>query len=343
MTRLILSAIAAIFITFGSARAADDFYQGKTLRLFAGTSAGSGADMYWQLIRQYLGRHIPGNPTIIEENMPAGGGLAATNYVYNVAKKDGTELGLFNRNTLFAPLLGDKTAVFNAERFNWIGTPSIYASNAWIFMVRSDLPFRTLEELRHAPTAPNVGGTGNFNQFVGLIRDVLHVKMNFIPSYSEPELNLAIQRHEIDAFGTGYSTVAATMSNLLDKGTVRVLVQFGHAKPISTFADVPTGASLAQNEEDRELIGLADLGLTLGFPVAAPPDVPIERIATLRAAFHDLMLDPDYLADMKKLSLDFSPQYGDRLQAEIVHMSQTPPTVIERYRRLSNLQGSGKT
>jgi tripartite-type tricarboxylate transporter receptor subunit TctC len=330
---LLLLAIQLGFVR--AAQAADDFYKGKTLKIFSGTTAGSGTDAYARLIQQYFGKHIPGNPSVVVENMPAGNGLAAINHIYNIAAKDGTEIGLFNRSALFAPLLGDDNAKFAPELLNWIGTPGSFGDDAWVFMVRSDLPYRSFEDLRRADPPLNVAGS-NVNPFIALLYADLGVKMKIVYGYANQEMALALQRSEVDAIGNAYLSVVSTTPDLLTKNIARIMVQFGHDERLPALVGVPTGRELAHGADDSALIDLADFSLTLGFPVAAPPGVPQDRVAILRAGFADTMADAAYRADAERLMLAYSPKLGADLQADLVRLAATPASVVTRYRQLFN-------
>src|SRR5665213_763171 len=289
MTRTGFFFAAAFLFGMPHAACADDFYKGKTIKLVSGTSAGSGTDAYGRILQQYLGKHIAGNPSVVVENMPAGGGLAAINHMYNIASKDGTEIGLFNRSALFSPLLGDANAKFTPELFNWIGTPASFGDDAYVFMISTALPYRSFDALRHADQPLNVGSVDNTNPFLRLLGDKLGVKMKFIYGYPSQQLAMALERGEVNAIGNAYLSVLATTPDLLRKNIARIMVQFGHTERLLALADVPTGRELAKNPDDLALVELAEFSLTLGFPVAAPPGVPQERVATLRTAFAETM------------------------------------------------------
>ena len=313
---------------------ATDFYEGKTIKLFAGTSAGSGSDVYYQLIQQFMGRNIPGSPNVIRLNMPAGGGMAAANYLYNVAMKDGTELAGFNRNSIFEPMLGNTHAHFRPEQFNWIGTPGSYGNSAYVFAIRSDLPYKTFEEMVRFPIPANVGKVGAANAYVAILQSILGAKMNLIIGYSEPQMAVALERGEIDGISTGYRTIVGTMGRLLDGKIIHPIVQFGHADRSPELHDVPTGREIAKNSDDVALIEFVEDSLTLGFPIGAPPSVPPDRIAILRKAFRETMDNSELKQRMETMKLDYSPIYGEDLQEAIAKLAVTPQTLVNRYRNL---------
>lgn len=322
--------------------AATDFYEGKTLKIIAGTASGGGGyDTHARLIARHLGKHIPGNPNVIVQNMPAGGGMQATNHVYAIADKDGTEIGLFNRNTLFAPMLGDNLAQYKSENFNWIGTPASYSDNAWVFFISAKLPQQTFEDLRRADPPLNIGNIGNVT--VRVMQEALGAKIKLIGGYTGTQLDLAFERGEIDGQGTSYANIISQQPHWLSRNIARILVQFGRSTRLPALPDIPTGRELAKTPEALALIEVSELPYTLGFPMAAPPGVPSERVAILRKAFMATMEDPEYRADSQRSKMEYSPKDGERLQADLVKMVQTPQAVAAQYKKLVNQEKSGKT
>ena len=315
---------------------AEDFYRGKTLKIISGTSAGSGTDVYARILQQFVSRHIPGNPTVVVQNMPAGGGLAAINHIFNVAAKDGTEIGLFNRSTVFSHLLGDSNAKFEPEKFNWIGTPASFADDAWVFMINAGLPYGTFADLLRAGAPINVGKGSTTNPFIQIIETQFGVKMKGVNGYQNQELALAFERREIDAIGNAYQSVVSTMPDLLKRNLARIVIQFGHAKRLDALKDIPTAQELAKDADQLALIKLAEISLTLGFPIAAPPEAPPANVAILRKAFEETMRDPAYKAESEKQMLAYSPKFGDELQGDLISLANTPAPIVAGYRQLFN-------
>jgi tripartite-type tricarboxylate transporter receptor subunit TctC len=330
---------AVLALTVAEAPAAD-FYAGKTVKIVAGTAPGGGYDTHARLIAQFLGRHIPGNPNVIVQNMPAGGGMAATNHVFAIAERDGTEIGLFNRNTLFAPMLGQDLAKYKAEQFNWIGTPASYSDNAYTFFIQSKMPYKTFDEMRKANPPINVGNIGSV--VIRVLNEALGVPMKLIGGYTGSQLDLAFERGEIDGAGSSYANLLNSHQDWIDKPLLRFMVQFGSGKRIPALADVPTARELATKDDDRQLVEFSEQPLTLGYPVAAPPGVPAERVAILRAAFKAVMEDPDYRAAGQKVKMEYSPKLGQVLQDDILRVSKTPASVTERYKKLADMEAGGK-
>jgi tripartite-type tricarboxylate transporter receptor subunit TctC len=342
MTRLLaLSAVIALLFPSLEVRAADDFYKGKTVKIIAGTGpSGGGYDLHARLIARHLGKHIPGNPNVVVQHMPAGSGMAATNHVFAVSEKDGTEIGLFNRNTLFSPVLGDNLAKYKSEEFNWLGTPASYSDNAWVFMIHSTQPYKTFDEMRQAKTPLNVGNIGNV--LIRIMHETLGANIKVITGYTGNGIELAFERKEIDGHGSGYSNILGQYSHWLSSNFARIMVQFGRTTRLPALADVPTARELVRNPDELALLEISELPLTLGFPVAAPPGVPAERLALLRTAFEATMNDPEYRKDSAQAKMEFSPKFGPQLQADLQRMVKTPPAVTERYKKMVEEERAGQ-
>lgn len=338
----ILWLTAALFMLADSRpAAAQDFYAGKTLKIIAATASGSGGyDAHCRMVAKYLGRHIPGNPNVIVQNMPAAGGMVAINHVYKIAEKDGTEIGLFNRATLFAPILGEEQAKYKIQDFSWLGTPASYAENSFTFFIRSALPYKTMDELRRADPPINVGNVSGV--IIRALPESMGVKMKLITGYTGPEMDLALERGELDGLGGSLANLKNQTPQWIEKKFIRILAQFGRPTRHPDLPDVPLGRELVTNPDDLALLDVSEMPLTIGYPFAAPPGVPTERVAILRAAFRDTLNDPEYRADMVKAKLEYSPKLGEQLQADINRMVNVSPAVAERYKALAQNERSGR-
>lgn len=334
MKLLSYSTIVSLVLLLAGPCAADDFYKGNTIRIVAGTAPGSPAGLHSRLIQQHLGKQIPGNPSVVVQHMPAGGGLAAANHTYNVAKRDGSEFGIINRNNLFFPLFGLANAQFKPDGFNWIGTPASYEDNAWVFIVSPKIQQNSLKEVVDAKVLLNVAGVGPENPFVAIIKNLFRVEMKFITGYNTTDMALAFERGEVDAFGSGYSTIATISPQLLEPGKQKIMVQFRRSGRLPVLAHVPNGRELAQSADDLALIELAETSLTLGFPMAGPPGMPPDRVAIVRTAFRKMVEDAEFKADAAKMKVEYSPMLGEELQSVLSRLAATPPDVIQRYKNL---------
>lgn len=315
---------------------AADFYEGKSIRIVTGGNVGGGYDTHTRLIAAYLGRHIPGNPQVIVQNMPEGSGIAAANYIFNAAKTDGTELGQFNRDALIVPLLGGNLAKFRLEDFNWIGTPANYTDNVFVVIIRSALPYKDMNDVRQAATPLNFGNMGTV--LAPLIKDAMGANIKVIEGY-KGDMGLALQRGEIDGMVTDYALIKGTKPEWLADKFIRIIAQYGSERRSPELPDVPTAQELAQTPEDLALIKFCELALNLGFPFAAPPGVPADRVALLRQAFQATVKDPDYVTALRKARLEYSPDSGEKLRANILEATRASPETIARYKILAGEAG----
>jgi tripartite-type tricarboxylate transporter receptor subunit TctC len=338
---LAATAALALFSVPGfHAASAQDFYKGKSIKLIVGAAAGGGYDSHSRLVSKHMSSHIPGNPNIVVMNMPAAGGIVATNHVYSIADKDGTAIGLFNRYSILAAILGNERARYKAEEFNWLGTPASYSDNAYLFVIRAALPQKTVEDLRNANPPLSVGNVGSAP--VRVLKEALGLNLKIIEGYKgSNELDLAFERGEVDGHTVGYANMLSRQPQWIETGFVRPMIQFGRIDRLPALKDVPTAREVARTPEDRALIEFTETPLLMAFPFAAPPGVPADRVAILRKAFRDTMDDKTYQDDVHKQRLEFTPKYGEELQEIIAKMAQAPKSVITRYNEIVGSRSGG--
>ncbi len=327
--------VAAILLLAGSsgAWAADDFYKGKTIKLLCGCGTGAGYDNHSRILSRHMPRHIPGEPNIIVQNLPAAGGLVATNHIFSISAKDGTEMGLFNRNTLLSGLLGIEQANYKIDQFNWLGTTASFSDNAHMFIVRDKVPHKTIEDMRNpALPAITVGNAGT--PLIHVFKEALGLNLKIIEGYNNNDLDPAFERGEIDGHAISWLSMMARAPHWMDKGFARPVVQFGRADRLPIISHVPTARELTRGSESLALMLFAEAPLELGYPFALPPGVPAERVALLRKAFKDTTEDPKYIEEIQKIKLELTPKYGDEVQAIVGKLTQSPPSVVARYKAL---------
>jgi tripartite-type tricarboxylate transporter receptor subunit TctC len=346
---LTLAALLALAATAARADAVADFYKGKQVNLIVGYGPGGGYDIYARLLARHFGRFIPGNPNVIVQNMPGAGSLRAVNYLYNIAPKDGTVIGMFSRNMPLIGLLGgNANAQFNPRRFTWLGSSSSFVNDAYVLIVRKDAPVQSIDEARRHDLPPLVlggtaeGATGNDVPII--LRDTIGLHVKQVVGYPDSTaIFLAIERGEVHGRTVDLSSVKSVKPEWLkpDSG-FRVLVQFARETRHPDFPDVPTARELAKNEAARALIELAELPYTLSRPFAAPPDVPLERANALQRAFLAVHGDPQYMAEAARLRLDVSPIVGDEVLQAIDRIARASPELLDYVRKLlSETKGGG--
>jgi tripartite-type tricarboxylate transporter receptor subunit TctC len=322
-----------------------EFYKGKRVNLVVSYGPGGGYDVYGRVLARHMARYIPGNPTIVVQNMPGAGSLRGANYLYNVAPRDGTAFGTFARNMAILGLVkSGQNVQFDPLRFTWLGSSSSYANDAYMLVVRRNAKIKTIEEARRAGGPPIILGStaeGTSSDATAiLLRDWLGFNVKVIAGYTDSSvLFLAIERGEVDGRTVGLSSLRATKAGWLKPGGLtRVMVVFGRATRHPDFPDVPTARELVRNETDRHLIELIELPYALSRPYAAPPDVPADRAQALQGAFMAAHRDPAYLADAEKLGIDVSPVSGAQVRALIEKIAKTP---ADQLKRIENLITAG--
>jgi tripartite-type tricarboxylate transporter receptor subunit TctC len=320
--------------------AAQEFFKGKSVTIVVGNSVGGAQDDWARFLAQHLGKHIPGNPSIIVQNMAGAGGIVAANHIYNIAKPDGLTLGMVNPAIYTDQLLGAKEIKFDWPKFAWIGSPEQIDQ---VLFMRTDTPYKTLEDIRKAAEAPRCAslarsGLGYF--LPKLMEEGLGMKFQMVVGYGGGgEMNLAIEKGEVVCRA---GTVSAYVSReptrtWIKSGFVRALVQSG-SKRFSKLPDVPTIYELFDAHKTPEATKrVAKVMLSsgeLGRPIMAPPATPADRIKILRDAFAKSMNDPALLAEAKKRNWDIDLLNGEELEALAKEIMIQPPDVVERVRKI---------
>jgi tripartite-type tricarboxylate transporter receptor subunit TctC len=334
----VLSAVVLV-VTFASstqAQPAADFYNGKAVTMIVGGSAGGGYDTLARAIGRFLGRHVPGNPSVVVRDMPGAGGMVATNYLYNTADKDGTVIGLVENSTPLAPLFGTKEARYDATKFGWLGTPSIEVG---LVVLWHTVPVNSIADLKRTVTTMGASGTHSTQAFYSrFLNATLGTKMKVINGYTG--LNdsfLAMERGEIDGSpSVFYSALTSTRPAWLPDHLAKVIVQYGPER-LKELPDVPFAADLITNSDDKLLMQAAIAPTALGRPLVMPPGVPAERLAALRKALAEVFADPEFktAADQSGLIVN-APRTGEQLQDVINHAYASPSGVVDRLRQLDN-------
>jgi len=317
-----------------------EFFKGKSIRLVVGNSAGGAMDDWGRFVAHHLSKHIPGNPDIVVQNMPGAGTVVAANHVYNIAKPDGLTLGLVNPALYIDQLLGSKEVKFDWPKFAWIGSPERIDQ---VLFIRTDVPYKTLDEMRNAKEPPRCSATARAGLayfLPKLLEEGLGIKINMVLGYGGGgEMNLAIEKGEVHCrAGTVSAYVGREPTRTwIKNGFVRALTQSG-AKRYPKLPDVPTIYELMETYKTpdatkrlaRVLLSSGDLGR----PFMGPPGMPADRVKVLREAFTKVMSDPALLADAQKRKWDLDPLSGEELEATSKEIMIQPAEVIERMKKL---------
>jgi tripartite-type tricarboxylate transporter receptor subunit TctC len=337
LASLAVVVLAACEPPTADAQSADEFFRGrKDLNLITSSAVGGGYDSYSRLLARHMSKYLPGNPNIVVQNMLGGGGIRATNYIYNVAPRDGTVFALIDRGMPTAPLLyADKSqARFDAVRFTWIGS-IMRETGMGVLSARS-----AVAGIEDAKTHPVFfGATGPETDpamYTRLVNDLIGTKIRVINGYKgQPEEFQAIERGELDGlFMSGWSGPGrAYVRDQVGRGQMRLLVQMAPTRD-PQHPDTPAILDLVSAPVDRQIVELVLDRTTLGRPVVAPPDVPTDRVRLLRAAFQQAVEDPELRADAQTLRLAIDPIYGAEAQTIIARLYRSPPEVVERTRKI---------
>jgi tripartite-type tricarboxylate transporter receptor subunit TctC len=317
-----------------------EFYKGKTIKIVVGFLAGDVYDLWARLYAQHMPRHIPGKPDIIVQNMTGAGSMIAANHVYSVAKPDGLTLGSALPALYFDQLIGRKEVQFDYAKFVWIGSP--VQSEHQMYM-RSDAPYRTIEDIRKATVPPKCGttGTGSTGYYIPkLMEEALGTKFNLVTGYQGgQDIDLAVERGELHcrAFTIEAFFAREPFLTWRKKGFVRNVVQSGRTRD-PKLPDTPTIYELMDQyktpEATRRLANVVLAAGALGRPLVGTPGIPPERITILREAFNKTLKDPDFLAEIERRKYELQPVKGEELEAMAKEVIAQPPDVIERMRKL---------
>lgn len=331
-------AVLFILLCCSVVQAQTPFYQGKQIKLVIGSSTGGGYDLWPRVMMRYLTRHIPGNPDIIPQNMPGAGGIVGANYVYGIAKPDGLTIGAFNPALYFDQLIKRDEVKFDWSKFAWIGSPE---QNELLHYIRTDAPFKTIDDLRNAKEPPRCGssGTGTSGHYVPrLLEEVLGIKTHIVGGYQGgAEIDVAVERNEVVCWSPLVATYFGRepYKRWHKTGFTRVVLQTGDKRD-PRMKDVPTLPELMQqyktSEAGRRLARVILTAATLGRPITSPPGTPMDRVKILRDAYAKAIRDPELLAEAEKRGWDVDPVTGEELEARAKEVIAQPAEVIERMK-----------
>jgi tripartite-type tricarboxylate transporter receptor subunit TctC len=327
---LVFGSLAVVFaLSPCRAQTVAEFYKGKTVDVYIGTSVGGGYDAYARMLSRHIGKYIPGNPNVVPKNMEGGGGMRLANFLYNAAPKDGATFGIFNRGIGFDQLLGSKSAQFDATKFSWIGSTNneISVCVAWHTTGVTKWEQVQTQELVVGASGP----AADTFQFPKIANGVLGTKFKIISGYpGGNDIDLAMERGEVQGrCGWSWTAVKATHQPWLDQKKIHILFQMGLSKH-ADLPDVPLIVDLAKTDEERAIFTLIFARQVMAWPFAAPPGVPKDRADALRTAFMKTMKDTEFLAEASKGNLDISPVPGDDIQKLVVDIYGTPAPVVQK-------------
>jgi tripartite-type tricarboxylate transporter receptor subunit TctC len=335
MSRRALAIFAAVFVACTGSAVADevaDFYKGRTVSVVVGHETGTGFDLYSRVLARHLGRHIPGHPNIVVQNMVGASGLVAANWLYNIAPRDGTVLMTFVHTAAFEPLYGNSAAKFDPARLTWIGNMDEGIGTCG---VSKSSGVRTVEDMATRETIFGAtGATGPLGKYALAVRNLLGAKIKLVSGYQgSASVKLAINRGEVNGIcGLSLSSVNSQWRDDVDAGNFKVILQLS-GKPHVMLPDVPHVDAYAKTDEERQVFGLIFGVQALGRFYVSPPAMPAVRLQALRSAFMATATDPDFLADAAKMQIDIVPATGTEVETFIARVAASSPAVVERARR----------
>ena len=325
---------AALLTPLGLAAQPAPYFKGKTVYLDIGPGTpGGGYDIAGRFVARHLGKHLPGNPTIVPQNVEGGSGLVLANQLSAPnAPHDGTVLGMIADNSTFLELIGAQGVRYHVADFSWVGriTTAVDLTITW-----HTSKVRTIEDAKAIAVPIAAGPAGGIAyQLPVLLNGVVGTKFKVVPGYNGVvPMQLAMERGETDGAFAEWSALQTVHPDWLRDKQVNLLVQYALQRE-PDMADVPTAVELGATEADRQLLTVATAGASIGRTLMAPPHVPPDVLKMLRDGFFEAMQDPDLMAEAKTLKLDLAPLRGEALQALIGKLVATPPAVLTRAKTI---------
>ncbi len=327
----IILAGQALVSTGAAAQSLEVFFKSQPFTIVCGYPPGASYDAYARIIARHIGKHLPGQPTVIVRNMPGAGSVTAANHLYTGAPKDGSVIGTFSRGVPMMPLLDDQGARFDPRQFNWIGSPSTEVSLALSWHTS---PAKTFEDLRTKEiTVAASGPAADSTVFARVLNAVLGTKLKIISGYTgAADILLAIERGEVDgSTGISWSSLARGKKDWIEQKKINFLVQLGLSGR-DDLQGVPVVVDLAKTEEDRQVLELIFSRQTVAYPFTAPPGVPADRLQATRDAFAATMKDPEFLAEAERTDMTIDPVSASEIATMLERAYASAPQVLERAR-----------
>jgi tripartite-type tricarboxylate transporter receptor subunit TctC len=307
---------------------------GKNVTMVIGFGPGGGYDLWGRVVARHIGKHLPGNPSVVPQNMPGAGSYNAANHIYNIASKDGTVMAIVARDAALGPITGATGARFDPTKLTWLGTPTT-ETNVCIASNTDKVKVKTVDDLytKELIVGDTGVGTGT-HSYPKALNALLGMKFKIIGGFpSSSDVFLAMERGEVDGICESLDSVSGKRPEWLPQKKVTILFQGGE-QPNPELKGVPFVNDLAKNADDKTAIEFLYAGQGIGRPFIAPPDMPAERVKMVQDAFSATMKDPDFVADAKKQKLDVDPEDGEHLAALIKKIYATPKPIVDKIGEL---------
>ena len=336
-TLLATTAAAALSVAVAPTARADavaDFYKGKEITINVGYGSGGGYDTTTRIFARHFGKHVPGKPNIVVQNMPGAGSMIVANHTFNVAPKDGTVLGVFASSTALEPLFGNDRAKYDPRNYEWIGSLHRDIASCAIWKGGGQ-GIKTLPDLLKAKKTVTFGSTSPTaitSQHPLFLKNMLKANLKVIYGYKgTKDVSLAMQRGEVDgSCGMFESSVRSAYHQHIEAGEFKIIVQFGRDRKVPYVGDATQMYTLLKTDDQKKIADVVFRQTELARPLAAPPGTPKDRVAALRKAMLDTLKDPELLADAKKLKIDFDPVPGEEAKEMFAEFYKTPPNLVKQ-------------
>jgi len=326
----VLGVLAGTVLSIQSAARAEDYYKGKTITIVVGFGPGGGYDLTARLLARHLGRHVPGNPSVIVSNMPGASGVKSVNYLYAIAPRDGTVLGTFHSAAPFYEVTRMPGVQYRSAELSWIGNVSRSANAVAVW---HGTGVRTLDDAKKKTVImAAIAGGGIMDTYPRLLNNLFGTKFRLVSGYEGTNaVNIAMERGEVEGATTAWNTWKVARPQWIKEHKIIPLVQIGPQKE-PDLPDVPLLDELAQNEEQQQMFRLVGGNVAIERPFTTTPQVPADRLEILRRAFDQTMKDPAFLSDAQRMQSDVSPQSGEIVTSIVRAIVNTPSTVVEKLR-----------
>jgi tripartite-type tricarboxylate transporter receptor subunit TctC len=336
-----VSALIAATAMVPAARsdAVADFYKGGQITIQVGFGAGGGYDTTTRLFAKHLGKYVPGNPAVVVQNVPGAGSMVVANTVFNTAPKDGTVLGVFASSTALEPLFGNKKALYDPRKFEWVGSThrDIASCGVWKGARQGIKSLPDLIAAKETVVFGSTSPTAITSQHALFLKNVLGAKVKVVYGYKgTKDVSLAMMRQEVDAScGMFESSVRSAYDQHVQAGEFKIIVQFGRDRAVPYFKDATRMYELLKSDEQKRIADVIFRQTELARPLAAPPGTPKERVEALRRAMLATLKDPEMVADAKRMEVDFDPVTGAETTQMFADFYNTPPGLVEQARRVT--------
>ncbi|HEU0071943.1 MAG TPA: tripartite tricarboxylate transporter substrate-binding protein [Alphaproteobacteria bacterium] len=335
LTAAVLAGAAALALpsTASAQQSAEQFYKGKTINLYIAFAPGGSYDSLARLTARYMGKHIPGNPNIVPQNMPGAGGFKAANFMYSVAPKDGTTMSILSQTAALEEALKSDGVMYKSNEFGWIGR---FTSNIEVQVLWHTAKAKTIQDVLTNETSVASTGPGSPSDgYPRILNGMLGTKFKIIAGYpGSTDGLLAMERGEVDGALTSWNTMKTARAAWLKEKKASLLVQYVLERS-PEIPDVPAVVEFGRTPEEKQVLATYASGGDIGRAFNTTPGVPAERLKALRAAFDDMVKnDKELLADIERMKLDFFPMEGEKLQALVSNTVSVPPNVVKRMQEL---------